>query len=599
MYSNLLNYFIDCVKNEARESIYIEGRKNGQITDKVFVPNDGNGGQQIEQFFFSKGEFAESEAFVLPLTTDLQNFLKTRSLKFTSEHLYLTLKFLKTDSYRQSSNFVDLIPVYFVELSYEITGNQVSFAIVDYEPYFNFGLFDSLPYDERLTEEEKFAIREDILNVEQWDSKVAVFEGNFPKTFLENLTFSPVLFIGDIPKFYEYVTKEIESIRKYYSQDIDKTALKYFLAQKDNIADLQAIPSNAGENYLEIYELNREQEQAVQQALNTPFTVITGPPGTGKSQVVLNLLANLSYANKTALLASKNNKAVNTILEKLSKIEDHYYPFVRLGNRREKSQGKERLLANLNKPCPNNLSEELTGTAGIHDKIAKCYENFDAAMAKFHEYYQRVNALEDVHQELIGYKEIHPRQKPVLEFLEGGKKEGTANFTGLISVIDHLEASAEELLALFKDTRAKREKLTSNFRQVVDNNLHEIALPNSQVQLDLHELRRDLETALNKDLSWITRFLQRWFGGLSPKRLFKRFRRILAGQSESIQKVLLDDLSDVNPQNLLLSVQKLLAMNAYAAARKELLEKKDKFFKGTLENTLNQFDQSFPGSKNR
>jgi len=64
---------------------------------------------------------------------------------------------------------------------------------------------------------------------------------------------------------------------------------------------------------LEVLPLNSEQRQAVRQALTNPLTVITGPPGTGKSQVVTSILINAAWQGKTVLFASKNNKAVDVV----------------------------------------------------------------------------------------------------------------------------------------------------------------------------------------------------------------------------------------------------------------------------------------------
>ncbi|MBO0857948.1 MAG: AAA family ATPase [Chloracidobacterium sp.] len=64
---------------------------------------------------------------------------------------------------------------------------------------------------------------------------------------------------------------------------------------------------------LEVLPLNSEQRQAVRQSLSNPLTVITGPPGTGKSQVVAAILVNAAWQGKTVLFASKNNKAVDVI----------------------------------------------------------------------------------------------------------------------------------------------------------------------------------------------------------------------------------------------------------------------------------------------
>jgi len=64
---------------------------------------------------------------------------------------------------------------------------------------------------------------------------------------------------------------------------------------------------------LEVLPLNSEQRQAVRQALSNPLTVVTGPPGTGKSQVVTSILVNAAWQGKTVLFASKNNKAVDVV----------------------------------------------------------------------------------------------------------------------------------------------------------------------------------------------------------------------------------------------------------------------------------------------
>jgi very-short-patch-repair endonuclease len=64
---------------------------------------------------------------------------------------------------------------------------------------------------------------------------------------------------------------------------------------------------------LEVLPMNSEQREAVRSALGAPLTVVTGPPGTGKSQVVTNLLVNAAWRGKKVLFASKNNKAVDVV----------------------------------------------------------------------------------------------------------------------------------------------------------------------------------------------------------------------------------------------------------------------------------------------
>jgi hypothetical protein len=67
------------------------------------------------------------------------------------------------------------------------------------------------------------------------------------------------------------------------------------------------------EPLIEVLPMNTEQRAAVRAALSSPHTVVTGPPGTGKSQVVTNLLANAAWRGMKVLFASKNNKAVDVV----------------------------------------------------------------------------------------------------------------------------------------------------------------------------------------------------------------------------------------------------------------------------------------------
>ena len=69
---------------------------------------------------------------------------------------------------------------------------------------------------------------------------------------------------------------------------------------------------------LEVLPMNPEQRAAVRMALNEPLSVITGPPGTGKSQVVANLLINCAWRRRPVLFTSKNNKAVDVVDERVN-----------------------------------------------------------------------------------------------------------------------------------------------------------------------------------------------------------------------------------------------------------------------------------------
>ena len=82
-----------------------------------------------------------------------------------------------------------------------------------------------------------------------------------------------------------------------------------------------------------IVPLNASQKAAVAAALGAaPVTVISGPPGCGKSQVVVSILLNCWAEGRSVLFASNNNKAVDVVRERLKRFEDEVEITVRAGN---------------------------------------------------------------------------------------------------------------------------------------------------------------------------------------------------------------------------------------------------------------------------
>lgn len=79
--------------------------------------------------------------------------------------------------------------------------------------------------------------------------------------------------------------------------------------------------------------LNGAQERAVEAMLGgQPVTVVSGPPGCGKSQVVVSLLLNAWARGQSVLFASNNNKAVSVVAERLAKFDEDSPVAVRAGS---------------------------------------------------------------------------------------------------------------------------------------------------------------------------------------------------------------------------------------------------------------------------
>lgn len=97
------------------------------------------------------------------------------------------------------------------------------------------------------------------------------------------------------------------------------------------------IPDNSVDTYdedilLQVTPIDESQRKAIASAFNSKVSVITGPPGTGKTQMILNLIVNAFMRGKTVLIASKNNKAVDNIKDRYDGIDDSHY-LLRFGSK--------------------------------------------------------------------------------------------------------------------------------------------------------------------------------------------------------------------------------------------------------------------------
>lgn len=65
------------------------------------------------------------------------------------------------------------------------------------------------------------------------------------------------------------------------------------------------------------FDFNQSQHKAIKTALSNSISIIEGPPGTGKTQTILNLISNIITNNNNCAVISNNNTAVDNIYEKL------------------------------------------------------------------------------------------------------------------------------------------------------------------------------------------------------------------------------------------------------------------------------------------
>lgn len=163
-----------------------------------------------------------------------------------------------------------------------------------------------------------------------------------------------------VPELKEYVTKTISPGRNQippspwilFSPATQYSALtRYLIRDYERLDDLL---SNNGSSIgglsvldgastgnevsqpklLPLIQLNESQQNATADILSEkPISVICGPPGCGKSQVVVASILNAWASGKSVLFTSNNNKAVDVVKERLEQYENEFPIAVRAGSR--------------------------------------------------------------------------------------------------------------------------------------------------------------------------------------------------------------------------------------------------------------------------
>ncbi|EPR43396.1 protein of unknown function DUF559 [Desulfococcus multivorans DSM 2059] len=129
-----------------------------------------------------------------------------------------------------------------------------------------------------------------------------------------------VLMIGKRGRYVQTLLSELTHIAERPEEELRSTALgALFLNKGDQIAPEPG--SDHSSILLDTLPLNREQREAAASLQEANISVITGPPGTGKSQVAAAAMANMRLRGKSVLFASRNHKAIDAVMGRLQ-VED-------------------------------------------------------------------------------------------------------------------------------------------------------------------------------------------------------------------------------------------------------------------------------------
>ncbi len=116
------------------------------------------------------------------------------------------------------------------------------------------------------------------------------------------------------------------------------------------------------------------QYEAVHAAMENVLTVVTGPPGTGKSQVLVNVVAAAVAEGQKVLFASKNNKAVDVVVERLREVSPEGI-IVRTGASSKRNEVPDYVTRILSTPeRPNEVAAARGRWRAVAEQVQKVFQ---------------------------------------------------------------------------------------------------------------------------------------------------------------------------------------------------------------------------------
>lgn len=181
------------------------------------------------------------------------------------------------------------------------------------------------------------------------------------------LMYSSSVLQGDVLEYFinvanERLEKENNDINQSVVTQFDKllpvkeTALHAYISK--TVFQYKYSP-----NLIFPFGINETQLEAIKAGFSSQISVIEGPPGTGKTQTILNIIANILINGMTCGIASNNNSAVLNIYEKMQKDELDYF-IAKLG----KSENRKSFFESLEN-CKPKVNEEKISIK----EITKCF----------------------------------------------------------------------------------------------------------------------------------------------------------------------------------------------------------------------------------
>lgn len=293
-----------------------------------------------------------------------------------------------------------------------------------------------------------------------------------------------VILPGKRSPYTQGLESELKQLGDKAGPELAGTALAHWLS-----GEFTNAPAADAQPLIEVLPMNSEQRSAVLSALSAPHTVVTGPPGTGKSQVVTNLLVNAAWRGMKVLFASKNNKAVDVVEARVNGLGNRPV-LLRLGSKEYQAK------------LASYLTAMLSGKATKDDEVS-----YQEGLERHKQLSARLALLDKVQQRTLGVRNLVDRldaEADDYRALFGADRfnaldadlvaKADAAVPAYLQAVDALEASKQGMIgrivgALLRGSRITALSAAAQQLKPIADHLG-VSLPELSAQPDFHVMRR-------------------------------------------------------------------------------------------------------------
>ncbi|OCL85529.1 exonuclease V subunit alpha [Aliarcobacter thereius] len=194
------------------------------------------------------------------------------------------------------------------------------------------------------------------------------------------------------------------------------------------------------------FGFNLSQEKAVKNALTNQISIIEGPPGTGKTQTILNILSNIIMQGKTVAIVSNNNAATKNVYDKLSSYDLSFISAF-LGNK----DNQEEFFNHQDSSYPNFVSEKTeVDFKKLYQEVSQDSKSLKEMLSTQNELALQKQLYEEFKVEKKHFLDYYEKKDKNIEYFKSFKKYDIDSILSLLAEFENIQLLNKKITLLFK-----------------------------------------------------------------------------------------------------------------------------------------------------